>query len=573
MARLPHRIRRQRWELRAGSTAAAFALRQRLREEWQEMLLPAFETVFDQEVPGEEMIRLPRIELRLKVGAGEDTEALWPAAIHEQLLEQLREILRTHRVAQDKPTEWKQSTARGNRFQSLLHYLQTGSVPWEAAGLPVTELVAELQETCRKRLPEVAALLRAERAPSLAFCFRLLQLLPAAQARAAAREIFGETSFPWQVLLLEALASLLAPEQKYFARHTQLQLAALLLSEALSARWSETVPDFVRSARNTWPIGTKGMADFIASLPAPASARQNADSVAKTQARTAKEIAGRTEKSRPEFSPAVPGLIRKEEPPARGNAADLDAGRDAGDASPSTDEAPSHASTSAVSLSKEKEEAATSEIILPHGKESSPSFPSSAGVFPMEEPRAGSVPSATPSPFQSAKEAGFPLRATHAGLVLLHPFLPRFFEATGLKEKNIAELLPSVLPHAAALLHFLATGQETVYECDLVLIKVLLGVHPDDSLCVAEGLLTDLDREEAEGLLQAAITQWTALKNTSSAGLRTSFLHRSALLREEENGWRLQLERQPFDLLLEYLPWSITVIKLPWMKRPLYLEW
>ncbi|MEY2564937.1 MAG: hypothetical protein QOH88_3130 [Verrucomicrobiota bacterium] len=128
-------------------------------------------------------------------------------------------------------------------------------------------------------------------------------------------------------------------------------------------------------------------------------------------------------------------------------------------------------------------------------------------------------------------------------------------------------------PHAAALLHFLATGQEAVYEYDLVLIKVLLGVHPHSPLCVGEGLLTDLDREEAEVLLQAAIVHWSALKNTSSAGLRGSFLQRPALLREEENGWRLQVERQPFDLLLEYLPWGISVIKLPWMKQPLYLEW
>jgi hypothetical protein len=536
------------------------------------MLLPAFETVFDQEVPGEEVIRLPRIELRLKVGAGEMTDTLWPASIHEQLLLQLREILRAHRGAQVKPDEWRQSTARRNRFQNLLHYLHTGSVPWEAAGLPATELVAELQETCREQWPEIAALLRVEPAPSLSFCFRLLQLLPAAQAVAAAREILGEASFPWQVLLLEVLASLLAPEQKHFTRHTQLQLAALLLSEALAARGNETGSDFIRSARNAWPVGAEGMADFIASLPAPAGAREKADSMAKAEVATAKEIGGRTGELSPEFSPQIPGLTRKEEPPARGNAADPDPVREAGNASLFEGKAPSDTSASAISLSKENE-AGTPEIILSPGKEGSRAFSSGAGVFPKEEPRAGSVPSATPSTFQSANDAGFPLRANHAGLVLLHPFLPRLFEATGLKEENIAELSPSVLPHAAALLHFLATGQEAVYEYDLVLIKVLLGVHPDSPLCVCEGLLTDLDREEVEGLLQSAIAHWTALKKTSSAGFRSSFLQRPALLREEENGWRLQVERQPFDLLLEYLPWSISVFKLPWMKRPLYLEW
>jgi len=98
-------------------------------------------------------------------------------------------------------------------------------------------------------------------------------------------------------------------------------------------------------------------------------------------------------------------------------------------------------------------------------------------------------------------------------------------------------------------------------------------MDPEVPLCVSEGLITEADRQETETLLQSAITHWTALRNTSITGFRNSFLDRPGLLRKEDNGWRLQVERQPFDLLLEHLPWSISVVKLPWMEQPIHTEW
>ena len=167
----------------------------------------------------------------------------------------------------------------------------------------------------------------------------------------------------------------------------------------------------------------------------------------------------------------------------------------------------------------------------------------------------------------------FPLTVTHAGLILLHPFLTRFLETTGIKEKATAQLVPFVLPRAAALLHFLATAREEIFEYDLVFIKVLLGLSPETPLCVSEGLLADSDKVEAETLLQAAMAHWASLKSTSLGGFRDSFLGRSALLRDTETGWTLQVERRPFDVLLDQLPWSFSVVKLPWMPRLIYTEW
>ena len=151
----------------------------------------------------------------------------------------------------------------------------------------------------------------------------------------------------------------------------------------------------------------------------------------------------------------------------------------------------------------------------------------------------------------AATDNQFPLTVNYAGLVLLYPFINPFFEATGVKETNSKIIIDSKIAHAAALLHFLATGEEELYEYELGLIKILLGLEPETPLLVSAGLLQEGNRTEAETVLQSTINYWSVLKNTSINGLRTSFLQRSGLLRRTENGWQLQVEPQSFDMLLE----------------------
>jgi len=92
-------------------------------------------------------------------------------------------------------------------------------------------------------------------------------------------------------------------------------------------------------------------------------------------------------------------------------------------------------------------------------------------------------------------------------------------------------------------------------------------------LPVSNGLLTDADRDEAHGLLQATIAHWQALRQSSIAAVRASFLQRPGLVKFDDNGWRLQVQPGPFDVLLQRLPWSAAVVKLPWMNAPLHCEW
>jgi len=154
---------------------------------------------------------------------------------------------------------------------------------------------------------------------------------------------------------------------------------------------------------------------------------------------------------------------------------------------------------------------------------------------------------------------------------VLHPFIPTLFNSTGIVQKGSTQIRS--FTRASALLHYLATGREDVYEYELGFIKVLLGLQPDTPVPVCEGLVKQEDTEEAEALITSALRHWSALKNTSIQGFRSSFLERQGLLRRGGSGWRLQVERKPFDALLEYLPWSISVVKLPWMKETISTEW
>ncbi len=161
----------------------------------------------------------------------------------------------------------------------------------------------------------------------------------------------------------------------------------------------------------------------------------------------------------------------------------------------------------------------------------------------------------------------------NVGLILIHPFIKPLFENTGIISEGSREITLNSLPRAAALLHFIATGNEDVHEFELGFIKVLLGLEPAEPLLISMGLLGDSDRREVDSLLQSVISHWAVLKNTSIEGLRTSFLQRNGILAFNDEQWALSVESKPFDMLLQLLPWSFGIMKFPWMKKPIMTEW
>jgi hypothetical protein len=161
------------------------------------------------------------------------------------------------------------------------------------------------------------------------------------------------------------------------------------------------------------------------------------------------------------------------------------------------------------------------------------------------------------------------LLVDHAGIVLLHPFLPRFFTGLGVAAGD--ELVDP--DRAPGLLHHLATGEVVAPEHALTLAKALCGV-PLEAPCAADVGLTSVEMAEATALLEAAIGHWAALRSTSPDGLRAEFLQRPGVLSVTADGdWLLRVEGRTVDILLDQLPWGFSPLRLPWMSRLMMVEW
>jgi len=159
---------------------------------------------------------------------------------------------------------------------------------------------------------------------------------------------------------------------------------------------------------------------------------------------------------------------------------------------------------------------------------------------------------------------------THAGLILLHPFIHTLFKKLEyVKEGKFID--EAMQERAVCLLHELATGTP-LQEYDLVIEKLLCAwpMHLPVDTSIE---LTNLEKEEAQNLLLAAIEQWPILRNTTPPALQETFLQRGGKLEFRNGKWYLQVEKIPVDILLSHLPWMISMIKLPWMKELLMVEW
>ena len=159
----------------------------------------------------------------------------------------------------------------------------------------------------------------------------------------------------------------------------------------------------------------------------------------------------------------------------------------------------------------------------------------------------------------------------NAGIVLIHPFLQRFFAKIDLLDGNHFKD-ESAQHKAIVLLHYLATGSPTTPDYNLVLPKLLCDMPINVSL---DHFLTPdkAELDAADNMLSAAIEHWEALGNTSPNGLREGFLQRPGKIEMVSGARRLLVEHNTLDILLDRLPWGIGIVKLPWLGEMLKVEW
>ena len=161
---------------------------------------------------------------------------------------------------------------------------------------------------------------------------------------------------------------------------------------------------------------------------------------------------------------------------------------------------------------------------------------------------------------------------THAGIVLLHPFLERLLQRLGLVDARSRFGSRGDRLRAVHLLYHLATGDEHPEEPTTPLLKLLAGLPLDEPI-PRRLRLEAAERLECETLLVEVIRLWDRLGETSPAGLREAFMAREGLLQSVDSGWRLTVEQRGVDVLIGSMPWGVSVIRLPWMEAPLFVDW
>lgn len=160
---------------------------------------------------------------------------------------------------------------------------------------------------------------------------------------------------------------------------------------------------------------------------------------------------------------------------------------------------------------------------------------------------------------------------SNAGLVLAAPFLPYFFKGLGLVE-NKQFLSPEAQNRGALLLQALLDDSFSYEESDLVLNKIICGIDPTEPIEVSFSP-SESEKEEIKNLLDAMVSQWSALKSTSGESMAKGFFPREGSLKRTGRGYQLTVPRLSIDILLNRLPWAISIIKLPWMNETLFTEW
>jgi hypothetical protein len=164
----------------------------------------------------------------------------------------------------------------------------------------------------------------------------------------------------------------------------------------------------------------------------------------------------------------------------------------------------------------------------------------------------------------------------NAGLALLNPFLPRFFELIGVLHTDDAGKPRISDPHSASravhLLQYLVDERLDTPEPELAFNKLLCGISVTDTIMVSISP-EEADIELCEQLLKAVTANWPSIANVSASALRETFLQRAGRLQYQDGRSQLSVERKTLDVLVDQIPWAFSIIYHPWMATPIHVTW
>lgn len=167
-------------------------------------------------------------------------------------------------------------------------------------------------------------------------------------------------------------------------------------------------------------------------------------------------------------------------------------------------------------------------------------------------------------------EEGIPVK--NAGLVLIWPFFKTLFNFCEYLDPKGDFKNSEMRERAALLMQYIAVKSTVIEEPYLTLNKILVGLSLDRPIA-HEIILTEKEKDVADGLLLNVIKQWPSFNHSSPDHLRGSFIIRDGILTFRGGQWVLQVEKKSYDLLLSKLPWSYSLIRLTWLTYMIKVEW
>lgn len=566
MSRQTHIIRRQSLELAVSSGQEAQRLQDEVQRLFTDRVVPIMDAVMSDQVAEDELLRIDRLELDLGTMDVDRFDEQFVARISDQLAKALASEL----DRASAPDSWAELPAvddrvrqpqrvklENARLQLLLYYLRSGLLPWWSGEDVAFDLASSLS-------------LQLEQHPK-----RLLQamrLLPPGRTAARLSRQIGRPLLERVIQdLAEQHGELPARQLKRFFAIVRQQGAPVspqspsLMHELLLRQLLQTRPTANTDSGDLFTILVRCLVENsavdAACLYEGLALQEDVDPVTdpqlihwlKEQVQQSAVVISQTHghSSGPRLSQA------NDERAAAGVTSKTPA---AGHQASSADR-----SKSAMAEASAKRPNEVFEEAEEHPR-SDDRMSDSVSADVVSEPDGDALE----SPDDSAGLAQG-VYLDNAGLVLLWPYLPRFFQAIDLADaKNFPG--DEQRERAVLMLQYLVSGETQFPEYALLLNKLLCG-WPLPEPVVGGIDIHERERREADELLDAVIKNWKTLKNTSRGGLREAFLQREGRLVRDDLGWQIKVNRTAVDVLLESLPWGIGLVRLPWMKAALRVEW
>jgi hypothetical protein len=570
-----HRVNRIEIELHSGEPALARALSERVSRIHRERIAPVLDRVCSELSGGEAVDRIARLELDLGTVAADDLEDAFVARLEPALRAALANALR--RTAGDHPVRAS--------LELLETFALTGSLPWWAP--TDREVVARhfARATVEAEADLVALLGRLAQDPGA------LDRI----ARLCDRNVFAalaQSSGDEAASRPPSTSSRVTPDT---SRRRQPPDPAGLDPRPSPPRGAATADP----APSDLPLVDPALQQTPSAAPrltGDASRRRQLADPAGLDPRHSPPRGAATSDTSSDLPPVDPELqqLPSAAPPLTGDAsrrqqAALDPrpspARGAATGDTPSDLPPDHQAveqTPAATSRFPDDAARRRRFAAPTPLERRPPVPpvvpaASATPSPMtaDPPRLPPAPAA-PAAIRAARRGALArldeLYVADAGLVILWPFLERFFVRTGVLGDDRRFFDEVAQLQAVALVESLATADPAPLEFQLPLAKLLCG-RPFESDFVLERPLTAEQLAEADHLLAAVIDRAPVAGELSIASFRAGFLVRPGALGTRDGAWLLQVERRPHDAVLDRFPWSWGWIKLPWMPEPLRVEW